>query len=112
VSTTSSARIADSATPVTIVVDSSAGFVVGYSAVIDTYDPDPNGNLQEAQLITAVPDATHIIVKMLKHPHDGTTTPFPVRQPGEKGVLISEWFEYTPTLGTDIAITSNLATIA
>jgi len=111
-STISRDKVAASAAPVTIAVDSSAGFAAGYTAVIDTYDPDPNRNFQEAQLITAVPDTTHITVKVLNHPHDGTTTPFPMVQPGEKGVLISEWFEYTPTSGTDIAITSNLATIA
>jgi hypothetical protein len=33
-------------------------------------------------------------------------------QGGEKGQLIAEWFEYTPTSGTDIQVTTNLATIA
>jgi hypothetical protein len=33
-------------------------------------------------------------------------------QAGAKGVLIGEWFEYTPTSGTDIAISSDLTTIA
>jgi GH18 family chitinase len=69
-------------------------------------------NIQESQIITAIPDATHITVQKLNYPHDGRTTPFPVVQPGEKGILISEWFEYTPTSGTDIAVTSNLATIS
>ena len=39
-------------------------------------------------------------------------TAFPVVQAGKKGVLIAEWNEYTPSSGTDIAVTSNLATIA
>jgi hypothetical protein len=115
VATTSSASVpASPSAQVTISVDSSAGFVVGYVAVIDDfiYSPnDPNKNLQEAQTITAIPDRTHITVQKLDHPHDGTITPFPVLQPGEKGVLIAEWYEYTPTSGTDIAVTSNLATI-
>ena len=113
--TTSSQSVAASTAPVTITVDSSAGFIVGYSAVIDVYVYDannPNANPQESQTITAVPDATHITVGLLNKAHDGTSTPFPVLQPGEKGVLISQWFEYTPTSGTDIAVTSNLATIA
>jgi hypothetical protein len=104
----SKAKVAASVTPVTIAVDSSTGFTVGNSVVIDTFE----SKIQESQVVTAVPDATHIIVKLLKNAHDGTTTPFPVLQPGEKGVLISEWFEYTPSSGTDIAVTSNLATIA
>jgi hypothetical protein len=114
IATTSSASVPKSPDPVTIAVDSSAGFAVGYVAVIDDfiYDPnDPNKNPQEAQTVTAIPDGTHITVQRLDKPHDGTTTPFPVLQPGEKGVLISEWYEYTPTSGTDIAVTSNLATI-
>ncbi|MBV8886364.1 MAG: glycoside hydrolase family 18 protein, partial [Chroococcidiopsidaceae cyanobacterium CP_BM_RX_35] len=145
VSTTSSSYVSN---PVSIPVNSSTGFVVGQAAVIDTADsgfqetqivtsiPDPthitvqmlkydhNGaltpfpivqNIQESQIITAIPDApdtTHITVQKLNYPHDGRTAPFPVVQPGEKGILISEWFEYTPTSGTDIAVTSNLAKIS
>jgi hypothetical protein len=69
-------------------------------------------HIQEAALVTEVPDANHIIVDKLAHTHDGTDLPFPVLQPGEKGALIAEWYEYTPSSGTDIAVTSNLATIA
>lgn len=39
-------------------------------------------------------------------------SPFAVLQPGNKGALIAEWFEYTPGSGTDIAVTNNLATFA
>jgi len=111
--TTSRAKVAIN--DVSILVDSSAGFVVGSGVLIDAYvysPNDPSKNPQEQQTVTAVPDGTHIIVTKLGKPHDGTTTPFPVTQPGERGVLIAEWFEYTPTSGTDIAVTSNLATIA
>ena len=87
---------------------SSDGFVPGYTAILDSYD----SGKQEAQTITAVPDVTHIVVQALNNPHDGSQTPFAVMQAGEKGVLIAEWFEYTPSSGTDIAVTSNLATIA
>jgi len=96
------------ASPANIVVDSSAGFIVGEPVVIDLY----NSGVQETQLVTAVPDATHVTVKLLNNAHNGTTTPFPITQPADKGLMIGEWFEYTPTSGTDIAVTSNLATIA
>jgi hypothetical protein len=114
VASTSSATLQPSASPVTIEVGSSDGFIVGYTAVIDTWDSkDTNGNtLQENQTITAVPNGTHITVAALTNAHDGSKTPFPVMQAGEKGQLIAEWFEYTPTSGTDIAVTSNLADIA
>ena len=103
--------------PVTIAVESSAGFHVGYTAIIDSWDTTmvqggQTVTAQEAQVITAVPDDTHITVERIENPHDGTTRPFAVMQAGEKGQLIAEWFEYTPTSGTDIAVTSNLATIA
>jgi hypothetical protein len=51
-------------------------------------------------------------VAALTNAHDGSVQPFPVVQPGENGVVIAEWSEYTPTSGIDIAVTSNLATIA
>ena len=63
-------------------------------------------------MIAEIPDATHIIIDQVTHPHDGTQAPVPVLQPGNKGALIAEWNEYTPSSGTDIAVTSNLATIA
>jgi hypothetical protein len=86
--------------PVNIAVDDSTGFVVGGVAVIDT----AGSGVQEAQIVASIPDKTHVTVKQLTKSHDGTITAFPVVQPGEKGVLIAEWFEYTPTSGTDIAI--------
>lgn len=103
--------------PVTISVKSSAGFIVGYTAIIDTWDTKivkdgKTVTAQETQIIVAIPDATHITVERIENPHDGSQKPFPIMQGGEKGQLIAEWFEYTPTSGTDIAVTSNLATIA
>ncbi len=93
----------------TIEVESSAGIVPGLPAVIDSYEyANP---IQETQLVTAVQSATQIVVKRLDHAH-GLSGPFPVVQPGEKGVLIAEWNEYTPTSGVDIAVTSNLATVS
>jgi LysM repeat protein len=104
--------------PVTIEVKSSVGFLVGHTAILDTYEPTivQDGKRvsahQEAQTITAVPDDTHITVKRIEKQHNGSKNPFPVMQAGEKGQLIAEWFEYTPTSGTDISVTSNLAVIA
>ena len=66
------------------------------TVTIDTYDSDA----QEAETITAIPDNTHIEVAQLKNTHDGTSTPFPIVQPGEAGVVIAEWYEYTPSHGT------------
>jgi hypothetical protein len=62
-----------------------------------------------------VPDGKHITVQALSYDHspaDGGNEPFPVVQAGSKGTLIAEWFEYTPTSGTDIGINSNLSTVS
>jgi hypothetical protein len=113
---TSSSTVGPSTQPVTMTVASAAGFLVGYTAIIDmfpsTWDP-VNGpqSVQEAQVITAV-DVTNntITVQALSNAH--SATPFPIIQSGDAGQLIAEWFEYTPTSGTDIAVTSDLTTIA
>jgi hypothetical protein len=106
--------------PVTLTVKSSAGFIVGRTAVIDSWDSrdpasdpqDPNSTLQEAQTIIAITDSTHITVERIEKPHATSPKPLPIMQAGEKGQLIAEWFEYTPTSGTDIAVSSDLQTIA
>ena len=98
--TASTSSVTASAGPVTLTVDSTDGFQVGMTVTIDTYDSDA----QEAETITAIPDNTHIEVAQLKNTHDGTSTPFPIVQPGEAGVVIAEWYEYTPSHGTDIAL--------
>jgi hypothetical protein len=108
VATQSSAKAAASQANVSLSVKSSDGFLAGYTAIIDSYD----SGVQENQTIISVPDRTHIVVERLLNAHDGTLKPFAVMQGGEKGLLIAEWFEYTPTSGTDIAVTSNLATIS
>lgn len=102
---------------VTISVKSSDGFKIGCTAIIDTWDTKivkdgKTVTAQEAQTIIEIPDATHIIVERLENPHDGSLKPFSIMQSSEKGQLIAEWFEYTPTSGTDIAVTSNLAAIS
>jgi hypothetical protein len=107
--TTSSANVAPSAAPVTIKVESSAGFVVGLPVVLDVED---ERHIQEAVRITAVPSPTQITVEKVQFAHSGSPTPFTVLQPGERGAFIAEWNEYTPTSGTDIAVTSNLSAIA
>jgi hypothetical protein len=92
-----------------ITVADSTGFVVGATAIIDTWE----SKVQETQTVTAVPDGTHITVQALASGHSPSGgQPFPIVQASAKGLLIGEWFEYTPSSGTDIAVTSNLATIA
>jgi hypothetical protein len=103
--TVSTSTLTPSLTPVTIGVQSSAGFIAGYTALVDS------GQNAESQLILTVGNAS-ITVQRLVNAHNGSASPFPVTQQSEAGVLIAEWNEYTPTSGTDIAVTSNLATIA
>ena len=107
--TTSSGKIDPGPDAVTMQVASSSGFVVGLRVVLDVED---DRHIQEAVVINDIPDQTHITVAKIAHTHDGTQEAFPVLQPGDKGALIAEWDEYTPSSGTDIAVTSNLATIA
>ena len=108
VATVSADTLVPSTSPVTIRVATSEGFVAGYTAIIDNF----NSGVQEAQTIASVPDSTHIVVQGLKNHHEGSSRPIAVMQAGEKGLLIAEWFEYTPSSGIDIAVTSNLASIA
>jgi hypothetical protein len=115
VSTVSADVMAAGAGPVVINVQSSDGFLVGYTAVIDSYAKGKTvdgafATDQESQVITSV-DVGQITVARLDHAHDGSVSPIPIRQAGEAGHLMAEWFEYTPTPGTDITVTSNLATI-
>jgi hypothetical protein len=104
------------ATPVAIPVDDATDFVVGATAIIDNWDAQidattqvgpggPGIGAQESVTITAVSASpATITVTGMQYSHFG---PFPVVQSGAKGVLIGEWFEYTPTSGTDIDVTLN-----
>lgn len=108
--TTSAVQVPASSTSISIDVASSAGFVKGANVVIDVED---GRHIQEPAVVVDVPDATHVVVNALKHAHNGSASaPFPVLQPGEQGALIAEWNEYTPSSGIDIAVTSNLHSIA
>ncbi|WP_344879513.1 hypothetical protein [Nonomuraea antimicrobica] len=107
--TTFRVDVEPSARPVNIKVAGSAGFVVGLPVVIDAYD---ERRVQERQLVVAIPDSTHITVARLDFAHEGSQAPVAMLQPGEKGALVAEWHEYTPSSGTDIAVTSNLTSIA
>ena len=97
--------LSPSFTPVAFSVQSSAGFIAGYTALIDS------GQNAESQLILSVGNGS-ITVQRLMVAHDGSTTPFPVAQQSEAGILIAEWNEYTPTSGTDIAVNSSLPSIS
>jgi hypothetical protein len=103
--TNSSERLSPSIKPVKITVESSVGFIVGYVAQVDC------GQNAEKQLIVEV-GRSSITVQRLVSAHDGSTTPLLIAMDSEAGTLIAEWNEYTPTSGTDIAVTSNLTTIA
>jgi hypothetical protein len=107
--TTCVTQVNASSNPVAIEVQSSIGFVAGLRVVLDSED---DRHIQEAVMITEIPDDTHIVVEGISHPHDGAATPFAVMQPGDKGAMVAEWYEYTPSSGVDIAVASNLATIA
>ena len=101
--------------PVELKVASSAGFVVGDKVVIDNgVDANPSNvsGKQEAKTIVSIRDGTHITVESIDNSHGGESSVYPIVRPAEKGVLIAEWNEYTPTSGTDIAVTSNLPSIA
>ncbi|TDD67051.1 hypothetical protein E1298_39760 [Actinomadura rubrisoli] len=109
--TTSRDVLAKSSNPVNIKVDSSKDFLVGAQVVLDSadkVDPADGRVVQETQIVTAIPDVTHLTVGRLDRAHDGSVTPFAVLQPGTKGALIAEWNEYTPSSGTDIEIGSDL----
>ncbi len=102
-------------TNVEIEVESSSGFVVGAQIVIDTRVEatyTDNVGRQESTTITAIRNSSHITVAQILYPHGGNSSFYPIVQPSEKGVVIAEWNEYTPTSGTDIAVTSNLANVS
>lgn len=94
-------------TPVKIAVADSTGFQVGATAIIDEWD----SGVQETQSIIAV-GADSITVQGLQHEHVAKNPPFPIVQSSEKGVLIGEWFEYTPSNGTLISVNSKLGAMA
>ena len=105
--TTSSDKKDASPNPVTIVVQSSKDFSVGAKVTIDTYD----SGKQEVQPITSKNDNDNTLtVRQLKYDH-GSNEAFPIVQPGESGILIGEWYEYTPTSATDIAVNTSTTTI-
>jgi len=110
IGTTCDEDLTPSTATVTIAVADSTGFVTGATAIIDTFE----SGVQETQTITAVPDGTHITVQALSNAHSieqNQNLPYPIVQAGEKGLLIAEWFEYTPSSGVDIAVNSSLPTI-
>ncbi len=94
-------------------LQSAKGFTVGARVLVDSgvhIRADQFG-WQEEAIVTGI-SGNAITLKSLLYSHGGDSASYVVMQPGEKGTLIAEWNEYTPTSGTDIAVTSNLATIA
>ncbi|RQP21303.1 hypothetical protein [Piscinibacter terrae] len=95
-------------------VDSTDGLVVGSRLLIDSgvhLDLMHTSGWQESTTLLAISGRT-ITVGPLNYEHGAHGSRYAVVQPGESGVLMAEWNEYTPSSGTDIAVTSNLATIA
>lgn len=74
ISAESTVALAKSDSPVALPVDSSAPFRPGQRVVIDT----PDSKVQETQVVTAVPDGTHVTVSKLENPHNGALDPVPV----------------------------------
>ena len=70
--TESSSKVMPSSSPVTLEVASTSEFTPGETAIIDT----PESGVQETQTISAVPDATHIVVAKLENQHDGSIQTF------------------------------------
>ena len=112
IGTTCASVLALSSSPVMIPVASNDQFVAGATAIIDTWD----SGVQETQTITDVStDGSSITVGALTNAHSPASNgndPFPVVQAGAQGLLIAEWFEYTPTSGVDIAVGSDLSSIS
>jgi hypothetical protein len=101
-------------TEVPITVASAEGLLVGAQVVIDSRVDTDTTNLfgkQEQTTITAI-TGNVLTLAQIQNGHGGGGGAYMVLQPGTKGALIAEWFEYIPTSGTDIQVTSNLATIA
>ena len=54
-----------------------------------------------------------LVVEKLEHSHGSEKNEsFPIYQSGEEGLLIAEWFEYTPSHGTLIGENSPLNSMA
>lgn len=109
ISAVSNVRLEKSDSPVTLPVDSSAPFTAGQRVVIDT----PESNAQETQVVTAVPDATHITVAKLDKPHDGVTDPLTITReipwsspaPTEKTMLDAQRIFYYHVPAATVAYT-------
>ncbi|KAK0721933.1 hypothetical protein B0T26DRAFT_749401 [Lasiosphaeria miniovina] len=115
--TTSQALVEPGSGPVSIKVADASGFVAGGIAVIDSWERGVNGEnptgIQESQTIVKADKYTSTVtVQELTHAHDGQKLPFSILQTSPKGLLIAEWFEYTPSQGTMISIDSDVKTIA
>lgn len=73
-STSCGQTVSASASSVNLLVASSAGFIPGCIAIIDTVA----SGVQEGQVVIAVPDTTHITVDHLNNAHAGGVSAFPI----------------------------------
>ena len=101
----------DPGSHVSLHVQDTSGFAVGNIVMIDT----AGSGIQERQKITDIKQSQNIIVvEKLDNRHGvkGGDEEYPIIQMGEEGVLIAEWFEYTPSHGTAIEVDSALETMS
>ena len=111
--TTTATQVNGPADDIVLDLQSTDGFNVGARVLVDIgvhLGADTFG-WQEEAIVSAI-SGNSMTLKHLQYSHGGDDASYVLVQPGEKGTLIAEWNEYTPTSGTDIAVTSNLATIA
>ncbi|KAG8531931.1 uncharacterized protein KY384_003567 [Bacidia gigantensis] len=101
----------DPGSDVKVLVKDTSGFVVGDVVLIDSAD----SGVQERQKITMIEqDQSVIVVEKLVNRHGAKAKEelYPIIQVGEEGVLIAEWFEYTPSHGTAIEVDSAFETMS
>jgi len=89
---------------VIIMVEDASGFVEGHIAVVDSVE---SGVQERPRIVKVDMERKYLIVEKLLFQHGSKNkVKFPIYQAGERGLLIAEWFEYTPSHGTHIAINS------
>lgn len=77
--------------------------------VIDSWE---SGHQERQKLVDIRKNRNVLVVEALEYDHGSNEKPFSIYQSGEQGLLISEWFKYTPSHVTMIAINSTLNEMA
>ena len=92
-------------TPSQIARDSS----IGTTAIIDTWESGVQGESTRSRPCPTRPISRSASFRYAHNPAQNRAVPYPIVQAGESGLLIAEWFSYTPASGTDIAVSSDLS---